>query len=190
MPSHSLTSCHIASCKLVAFRYTVPVPETAGAEIGVSKLRLADNRLLAVFFRPLPCARLQWSGLGGGALAHAGSQSRRYANPALCPATSIGVEARVLTQRLEASMPKALARPEQTCYPLTVKAGRNAAALWLKKPVTSAGEFRDNRFAAHACGMGFTDIAERRAAFNEAFTQGIADAIIGVVIVAVEACHG
>ncbi|KFX77215.1 hypothetical protein KR98_20410 [Ralstonia solanacearum] len=86
-------------------------------------------------------------------------------------------------------MPKVLARPEQTCYPLTVNAGRAAAALWLQNPVMSAGEFRDNRFAAHACGMGFTDLTERRSAFNEAFAQGIANAIAGVVIVAVEVRH-
>ncbi len=89
-------------------------------------------------------------------------------------------------------MPEALARPEQSKshYPLSVAAGRDAAALWLQTPVLSAGEFRDNRFTAHACGMGFTDLAERRRAFNEAFAQGIADAIVGVVIVAVEVCHG
>ncbi|WP_231890142.1 hypothetical protein [Ralstonia solanacearum] len=170
--------------------YTFPVVKTMVTEIGVSKLRLADNRLPAVFFRPLPCARLQWPGLGGGALAHAGSQSRRYANPVLCPATSIGVEARVSTPRLEATMPKALARPEQSRFLLAVSAGRHAADLWLQSPQMSLCDWRDNRFAAHACGMGFTDLAERRTAFNEAFAQVIAEAVIGVVIVAVEVCHG
>lgn len=76
--------------------YTFDVAETTATEIGVSKLLTADNRRPAVFFCPLPCVRLQWSGLGGGALAHAGFRKRRYANPVMCPATLIGVRGRVL----------------------------------------------------------------------------------------------
>ncbi|CBJ50342.1 hypothethical protein [Ralstonia solanacearum PSI07] len=87
-------------------------------------------------------------------------------------------------------MPKALARPEQSRFLLAVSAGRHAADLWLQSPQMSLCDWRDNRFAAHACGMGFTDLAERRTAFNEAFAQVIAEAVIGVVIVAVEVCHG
>ncbi|WP_343661087.1 hypothetical protein [Ralstonia sp.] len=86
-------------------------------------------------------------------------------------------------------MPKALARPEQSRFPFAVSAGRNAADLWLQSPPMSLCDWRDNRFAAHACGMGFTDLAERRAAFNEAFALGIASAIASVVIVAVEVHH-
>lgn len=86
-------------------------------------------------------------------------------------------------------MPKALARPEQSHFPLAVSAGRHAADLWLQSPQMSLCDWRDSRFAAHACGMGFTDLAERRAAFNDAFAQGIANAIAKVLIVAVEVSH-
>ncbi|MGN6259615.1 MAG: hypothetical protein ACTHNO_02685 [Ralstonia sp.] len=89
----------------------------------------------------------------------------------------------------EASMPKAVARPEQSRFPLAVSAGRHAADLWLQSPQMSLCDWRDSRFAAHACGMGITDLAERRAAFNEAFAEGIANAIAAVVVVAVEVCH-
>ena len=81
------------------------------------------------------------------------------------------------------------ARPEQKQFPLSIAAGRAAAVLWLENPVMSAATWRDNRFAAHACGMGFPELVERRHAFNEAFAQGIAEAIVGVVLIAVEVCH-
>ncbi|SAL19315.1 hypothetical protein AWB71_00922 [Caballeronia peredens] len=76
--------------------YSFTVAETTATRIGVRNSSLADNRRSAVFLRP-HTMRLQWSGLGGGALAHAGIQRRRYANPALCSATPIGVGGRVLT---------------------------------------------------------------------------------------------
>ncbi|WP_186204228.1 hypothetical protein [Burkholderia gladioli] len=63
------------------------VAETAAARIGVRNLKTADDRHLAVFFRLRVNARLQWSGLGGGAFGHAGFRFRRYANSAMCPAT-------------------------------------------------------------------------------------------------------
>lgn len=108
-------------CTPSAPAYTLRVPETAGTEIGVSKLRLADNRQLAVFFRPSPCVRPQWSGLGGGALALAGSQSHRYANPTMCPATPIGVGSRVPNPAIGVSaMRKIPARPEQIKTPLEI----------------------------------------------------------------------
>lgn len=75
--------------------YTFPVAETTAARIGVRNDSLADNRRSAVFLRPYTSSHLLWSGLGGGALAHAGIQRRRYANPAMCPATPIGVGSRV-----------------------------------------------------------------------------------------------
>ena len=86
-------------------------------------------------------------------------------------------------------MPKALARPEQTSYPLSVAAGRDAAALWLENPVMSLATWRAYRFSPHAGGVGFNDLIERRQAFDEAFAQGVADAIVGVVIIAVEVSH-
>lgn len=88
-------------------------------------------------------------------------------------------------------MPKVLARPEQTKsrYPLSAVAGRDAADVWLAYPVLSLCTFRDHRFNAHACGMGWSDLVERRRVFNDAFAQGIADAIVGVVVVAVEVRH-
>lgn len=118
-------------CTRSAPAYTLRVPETAGTEIGVSKLRLADNRQLAVFFRPSPCVRLQWSGLGGGALALAGSQSHRYANPTMCPATPIGVGSRVPNFAIGASaMRQVPALPEQIKTSLkTIRAALRDAAI-------------------------------------------------------------
>lgn len=84
------------TCKPSAKAYTLPVAYTVVTRGESRKCSEADNRRLAVFFRPKPCACLQWSGLGGGALAHAGSLGRRSLNPALCPATSFESEARVL----------------------------------------------------------------------------------------------
>lgn len=75
--------------------YTFPVAETTATRIGVRQDSVADNRHSAVFFRPYTLPLLQWSGLSEGALAHAGSHGRRYANLALCPATPIGVGGRV-----------------------------------------------------------------------------------------------
>jgi hypothetical protein len=71
------------------------VPETTGDRIGVRKDSTAGDRRMAVFLRPHIMSHLQWSGLGGGALAHAGIRGRRYANSILCPATPIGVGSRV-----------------------------------------------------------------------------------------------
>lgn len=77
--------------------YNIAMAETTAIEIGVSKLTLANSRSHAVFFRSSAIARrFQWSGLGGETFGSAGSQSHRYANPALCPATPIGVGSRVL----------------------------------------------------------------------------------------------
>ncbi|WP_250903373.1 hypothetical protein [Ralstonia pickettii] len=74
-------------------------------------------------------------------------------------------------------MPSTLARPEHSNYPLTANAGRIAAEQWLAHPVLSAGQYRDNRFRAHVCGMSFGDHLERRDAFNQAYSRRLADAI-------------
>lgn len=106
----------LQSCNLRA--YTFSVAETTATEIGVSELLTADNRHPAVFFRPLPCVRLQWSGLGRGALAHAGFRKRRYANPVMRPATLIGVRGWVLNPAYGGcTMRQALARSEQMQNP-------------------------------------------------------------------------
>lgn len=75
--------------------YTFAVAETTAARIGVRNSSVADDRHSAVFFRPYTMCLLQWSGHGEGALAHAGSHGRRYANLVMCPATPIGVGRRV-----------------------------------------------------------------------------------------------
>ncbi|WP_155836904.1 hypothetical protein [Paraburkholderia mimosarum] len=94
--------------------YTFVVAETTASEIGVSIVSVADDRHSAVFLRPYTLPLLLWSGLGEGALAHAGSHGRRYANLALCPATPIGVGDRVYQPvRGGRYMRQALARPEQ-----------------------------------------------------------------------------
>jgi len=76
-----------------ARRYSVAVVETAATLDWRLGMFVADNRRSAVFLRPYTLSLL-WSGLGEGALAHAGSHGRRYANLALCPATPIGVDGR------------------------------------------------------------------------------------------------
>lgn len=102
------------TCKRLQSRYTGLVSETAGNEIGVSKDSVADDRRMAVFSRPY-AECLQWSGLGEGALAHAGSHGRRYANLAMCLASRLASGAGFLTPSVEVAMrPEALARPEQT----------------------------------------------------------------------------
>jgi len=118
------------ACKPMRFSYTAVVAETTAIRIGVRKCSTAGDRRLAVFFRPHITSLLQWSGLGGGALAHAGIRGRRYANPNLCPATPIGVGCRVRYYvhggRI---MRQALARPEQTESPIQIinRALRDAA---------------------------------------------------------------
>ena len=71
--------------------YTFHMPETTGSLDWRPECSVADDRRSAVFLRPYTLRLLQWSGLGEGALAHAGSHGRRHANLALCPATPIGV---------------------------------------------------------------------------------------------------
>ncbi|ODQ34232.1 hypothetical protein BGV65_14545 [Burkholderia ubonensis] len=120
------------ACKPASFSYTTVVVETTTTRIGVRKLLTADNRRPAVFFRPFTLrACLQWSGLGGGALAHAGSRKRRYANPVMCPATLIGVRIRVPKPAYGGrTMRHIPARPEQTESPLEIIcAALRAAAL-------------------------------------------------------------
>jgi hypothetical protein len=119
------------ACTHSASRYTARVSETTDTQIGVWKMKTADTRLLAVFLRPQPCARLQWSGRGEGALAHAGFRFRRYANLAMCPATPIGVGGRVFEYenggRIMRHIP---ARPEQTqAIPALIADALRAAAL-------------------------------------------------------------
>lgn len=111
--------------------YTFAVAETTAAEIGVSNLLTADNRRPAVFFRPYTLCLLQWSGHGGGALAHAGSRKRRYANPVMCPATLIGVRGRVLKPAYGGRTLRHIpARPEQTQSSLEIiRIALRAAAL-------------------------------------------------------------
>jgi hypothetical protein len=84
-------------------------------------------------------------------------------------------------------MRQALAHPEQTQtrHIFSAAAGRDAAELWLERPVMSLADWRDNRFTAHACGMGFTDMAQRRQAFNASFERAIAGAIVAVFVVEV-----
>lgn len=76
-------------------QYDRCVADTEAIRIGVWKMKTADDRLLAVFFRPRVNAHLQWSGLDGGAFGHTGFRFRRYANLVMCPATPIGVGNRV-----------------------------------------------------------------------------------------------
>ena len=97
MPRDALPS-QVISLGLAPVRggqYPAGVAETTANRIGVRNSKRADDRRLAVFFCPHVIARPQWSGLGGGAFGHAGFLFRRYANPAMCPATPIGVGGRV-----------------------------------------------------------------------------------------------
>lgn len=82
--------------KRVRSAYTAPVAETAATRCESRKCSVADNRRSAVFLRPYTLCLLQWSGLGGGALAHAGSHGRRSLNPALCPAAPFESGRRVI----------------------------------------------------------------------------------------------
>lgn len=92
-------------------RYSVRVAETTVTRFGDRRCSKADNRLRAVFLRPYTL-RLLWSGLGGGAFAHAGSLGRRFANPALCPATPFGDGAGFVNPSKEVAFnAPALARP-------------------------------------------------------------------------------
>lgn len=75
-------------------RYPVGVAETAAIRFGDRNCSKADSRRRAVFLRPYTLC-LQWSGLGGGAFAHAGFLGRRFANPVMCPATPFGDGGRV-----------------------------------------------------------------------------------------------
>lgn len=87
--------------------------------IGVQKDSVADDRRSAVFLRPYTLSLHQWSGHSEGALAHAGSHGRRYANLALCPATPIGVGGWVRQPVCGGHIVRqALARPEQQQSPI------------------------------------------------------------------------
>jgi hypothetical protein len=75
------------------------------------------------------------------------------------------------------------ARPEQSPppiqrFPLSARAGRDAADLWLQSAPLSMGEFRDLRFRNFIAGLGtLDDYADQRDAFNDAFVHCIAHAI-------------
>lgn len=170
------------TCKPPAFRYTERVPETTGDWIGVQNTK-ADNRHQAVFFRPSYLrTHLPRAGLGRGALGLTGSFVP-VRQPCLVSAHPIGVGSGIKTAYEGGCiMRQALAHPEQTRHSLTINAGRAAAEQWLAHPDLSAGQYRDNRFSAHACGLSFTDLAERRAAFNQAYSRRIAEAIVGAEV--------
>jgi hypothetical protein len=158
--------------------YTFNVPETAGNLDWRPEQIQADNRRTAVFFRPLALCRLQWSGLGGGVLALAGFLYRRYANPAMCPATPIGVGSRVIQPDTGGrTMRHISARSEQTQFPLFTRAGREAAELWLTCAPMTAADWRDLRFRNLIAGLSFDDLSKRRQVFDEAFCKRIASAI-------------
>ncbi len=105
---------------------------------------------------------------------------RRYANPAMCPATLIGVRDRVSKpctggRIMRSAIP---ARPEQApspiqCHPLFGNAGAEASALWLKFAPLTAAEFR-NMVAGH---LYLPDFRHCRDAFNDAVAAHIASGI-------------
>ncbi len=177
------------TCKPLAIRYTQVVPETTGNLDWRPECSVADDRRSAVFLRPYTLCLLQWSGLGEGALAHAGSHGRRYANLALCPATPIGVGGRVRqpVRGGRIMLRHIPARPEQTQslsqFPLFVRAGRHAAELWLLSAPLSVGEFRDLRYRNLIAGTAWMPgDEERREAFNAAFARRIAEAILNAEV--------
>lgn len=108
------------ACESAAFGYTAVVVETTTTRGESRKRSKADNRRCAVFFRPHTLC-LQWSGLGGGALAHAGSLGRRSLNPALRPATPFESGSRVIEPVQGGRiMRQVVARPEPTETPIQI----------------------------------------------------------------------
>ncbi|MGM3273721.1 hypothetical protein [Ralstonia sp. 24A2] len=178
-----------SACKRLQSRYTGRVPETAGAGFGDPAHDGGQPPLGGIFSSVTPSRAFNHGGPGGETFGSAGSIVPVRQPRCLARHPHLAMNGGPSSITMEATMPKALARPEQDQFSLSIAAGRAAAVHWLENPVMSAATWRDSRFAAHACGMGFTELAERRRAFNEAFAQGIADAIVGVVFVAVEVSH-
>jgi hypothetical protein len=116
--------------KPLAMSYTGAVAETTAILDWRPECSVADDRRSAAFLRPYTLLRLQWSGLGEGALAHAGSHGRRYANLAMCPATPIGVGGRVIQSvRGGRTMLRRIpARPEQTTSVSQIVSDASSAA--------------------------------------------------------------
>lgn len=109
------------TCKPLASRYTLSVSETTDTRGESRKCSVADDRHSAVFLRPYTLRLLQWSGLGEGALAHAGSHGRRSLNLVMCPATPFESGSRVRQPvrggRIMRHIP---ARPEQPQSPVEI----------------------------------------------------------------------
>lgn len=177
------------ACKRLRPRYTGGVPETAGNWIGVQNVHRRTTAARRYFF-----VRLSLLASNGRALAgvrsrtpvsdDAGTPTLSCARPPRL-ASGRGYRTAVIGGRI---MRHTLARPEQTRtrHIFSAAAGRDAAEQWLTDcPNSTAGEYRDSRFVAHACGVGFNDMAERRQAFNSAFERAIAGAIVAVFVVEV-----
>ncbi|GAB2877752.1 hypothetical protein GCM10027093_11330 [Paraburkholderia jirisanensis] len=132
--------------------YPASVPETAGNLDWRPELHMADNRRPAVFFRPLTAHHLQWSGLGEGALAHAGFRMRRYANLVMCPATPIGVGGWVLKPAYggRIMVRQATARPEQS----------ESLSTIVRKALRTAALAPDLAAALDVAGAALIDIAQ------------------------------
>lgn len=81
-------------------------------------------------------------------------------------------------------MPNALARPEQTKFPVTryplfARSGHDAAELWLAGAPMTMADWRDLCLRSFLAGLGhFGDLAARTAAFHEAYAHRIGQAIV------------
>lgn len=180
------------ACKPLLSAYTTAVADTAARGLGGPDNMAQISRASTIARGFFVSARSGsfCGGPGGEGFGPAGSMFRS-ANPISVHHPRLAAGAVGTTpQHGGRIMRHALARPEQTRtqHIFSSAAGRDAAALWLERPVMSLADWRDNRFTAHACGMGFTDMAQRREAFNAAFERAIADAIVAVFVV--EVAHG
>ncbi|MFV9474685.1 hypothetical protein ACM5Q9_09725 [Advenella sp. RU8] len=80
----------------------------------------------------------------------------------------------------------ALARPEQSQFPLTRQEAEHAARLWFipSNQAMTLAEWRDHLLERHLAGIECNDWQERQSrttAWNDAFNTGVAKMIAGGV---------
>ena len=157
------------------------VLKTKSTGFGSPNVPRRTHRPMAVFFRPYAVAHLLWAGDGREGKSPAGSLGRRPSNPAICPPTPFGSGERVNPSK-EAAM--AMSTHVRASFPTTVTTAAHAARMWFipRTPSMSLAAWRDHFRDLHLAGLRCDDWqerAERTAAWNIGFNNGVAQMIAG-----------
>lgn len=173
-----------ALASAMILRHTFLVPQTAGTGFGDLDRQRRTHRHSAVFLRPYAVARFLWAGDCGDTFGYAGFLCHRFANPAFCPPTSFGDEARVHPTKEAAMRVSIPARPEQSNFLFTIQEADHAARAWFaqRKPSMTLAAWRDHFLSLHLSSIRAVagqERARRAADWNHAFAAGVAAEIAG-----------